>query len=155
MQEPAVALLRGAMQRRRGRGRQQQGQQGQESGGTAAASCSWDQNLGQAPTIDAEEMEGEEEAGATAAAEAAEEGHYSGDGCCVVCYEAPRDAVFLTCGHGSTCLGCAVDVYRASGECPLCRARIDQIVTVGPRREVVGGGEGLVVADVLGPALCV
>lgn len=147
LQEPAVALLRGAMQRRQQRGREQQQQQQGES-------CSWDQYCHAAPTIDAEE-----EAGAKAAAAAAEEGQHGGggveDGCCVVCYEAPRDAVLLTCGHGSTCLGCAVDVYRASGECPLCRARIDQIVTVGRRREVVGGVGGLVVAEVLGPALCV
>ena len=149
LQEPAVALLRGAMQRRQRSGRQQQQQQ----------EGSWDQYCHAAPTIDAEEDEDEEEAGAKAAAEAAEEGQHGGggveEGCCVVCYEAPRDAVFLTCGHGSTCLGCAVDVYRASGECPLCRARIDQIVTVGRRREVVGGVGGLVVAEVQGPALCV
>lgn len=134
LQEPAVALLRGAMQRRRRRALATQ-QEEQEQ--TAA--------YGHYHHHDEEAEAGVEEEGAE------EEG---GDGCCVVCYEAPRDAVFLTCGHGGTCLGCAVDVYRASGECPLCRARIDQIVTVGPR-EVVPGDGGLVVAEVRGPALCV
>lgn len=77
----------------------------------------------------------------------------SSDQCsCVVCYEAPRDAVFLPCGHSATCLDCALDVYRkASGSCPLCRTSIAQIVTLGPKE--VLKGSGLLVAEVAGPTL--
>lgn len=108
LQEPAVALLRGAMQRRR---------------------------LEQQPPSP---CGGDDHGGASCA--------------CVVCYEAPRDAVFLPCGHSGTCLGCALDVYRTPrGLCPLCRTRIDQIVTLGPR--AVMPASGLMVAEVAGPVL--
>lgn len=70
------------------------------------------------------------------------------DRTCLVCYERARDAVLLTCGHGGTCFACACDVYRRSGECPLCRAPIDQIVTVGPPQPLPNG---LAVVPVTGP----
>lgn len=71
---------------------------------------------------------------------------------CVVCYEAPREAVFLPCGHSATCMDCALDVYcQANGSCPLCRTGIAQIVTLGPREVVKGSG--LMVAEVAGPTL--
>ncbi len=132
LQEPAVALLRGVMHKqRRQRAAQEQ----------AALGCGHDYDL-----IDDTEA-------AAAAATGAGDGADGEAACaCVVCYEAPRDAVFLACGHGGTCLGCALDVYQRGGECPLCRVRIEQIVTVSARRAVLPGS-GLVVADVVGPSL--
>lgn len=70
-------------------------------------------------------------------------------GICLVCYEREQDAVLLTCGHGGTCFKCACDVYRRSGECPLCRARVDQIVQIGHRRQSLPNG--LAVVPVTGP----
>lgn len=68
---------------------------------------------------------------------------------CLVCYEREQDAVLLNCGHGGTCFKCACDVYRRSGECPLCRARVDQIVQIGRRRQHLPNG--LAVVPVTGP----
>lgn len=47
---------------------------------------------------------------------------------CNVCYAAESDAVFMDCKHGGLCLECAYDVWNASGECYLCRERIEYII---------------------------
>jgi hypothetical protein len=70
-------------------------------------------------------------------------------GVCLVCCEREQDTVLLSCGHGGTCFKCACDVYRRSGECPLCRARVDQIVQIGRRRQHLPNG--LDVVPVTGP----
>ena len=67
---------------------------------------------------------------------------------CVVCYDNQQNAVLLTCGHGSLCFSCAVDVYRSTRECPLCRSKVDQIVTVGEQEMLPNG---LLVVPVIGP----
>jgi hypothetical protein len=45
---------------------------------------------------------------------------------CIVCFDAPQDAVFLPCRHGGTCLACARKLQR----CPLCRTTIDECMQV-------------------------
>jgi len=47
---------------------------------------------------------------------------------CQICFDKAPDSVFMECGHGGVCFNCALDVWRNSEECYLCRARIEQIL---------------------------
>ena len=47
---------------------------------------------------------------------------------CVICYEADVDCVLYSCGHMCMCFSCAVQQFDTSGECPLCRATIRDVI---------------------------
>jgi protein neuralized len=47
---------------------------------------------------------------------------------CVICYEADVDCVLYACGHMCMCFSCAVQQFDTSGECPLCRATIRDVI---------------------------
>ena len=44
---------------------------------------------------------------------------------CLVCFDNAPDTVFLDCGHGGLCYECALDVWKKTGECYLCRNVFD------------------------------
>lgn len=58
---------------------------------------------------------------------------------CGVCFSMEPDSVFMKCGHGGICYECAVDIWKSTGECYLCRDEIEQILQVEP--EVNEAGE--------------
>ena len=43
------------------------------------------------------------------------------DAVCVICFDNPPDSVFMPCGHAGICYECAVDLYKNSESCYLCR----------------------------------
>ena len=45
---------------------------------------------------------------------------------CVVCLDAPRDAVLIPCGHAFTCTECIARFKKRT--CPMCRAPIQKII---------------------------
>nr|XP_027203468.1 protein neuralized-like [Dermatophagoides pteronyssinus] len=47
---------------------------------------------------------------------------------CVVCYEEPINSVFYTCGHVCMCYKCSVKQWQTSGHCPICRAKIVDVI---------------------------
>ena len=47
---------------------------------------------------------------------------------CVVCRDRARDTVMVPCGHFVTCMGCARECELRSGKCPICHARIGELV---------------------------
>lgn len=49
---------------------------------------------------------------------------------CTVCFEAPINCVLYTCGHMCMCYDCAVKQWKGQngGRCPLCRARILDVI---------------------------
>lgn len=65
-----------------------------------------------------------------AAADAAPlvDGTPRGEQTCSICYEGPRDAVLLECGHGGICCTCALTALRKRPGCPICRQRVTQVV---------------------------
>lgn len=57
---------------------------------------------------------------------------------CSVCYANEPDSVFMRCGHGGICYDCAIDIWKTTGECYLCRLEIEQILQVEPQKNEQG-----------------
>lgn len=57
---------------------------------------------------------------------------------CGVCFANEPDSVFMRCGHGGICYDCAIDIWKSTGECYLCRDEIEQILQVEPQRNELG-----------------
>ncbi|WVZ19905.1 hypothetical protein V8G54_007227 [Vigna mungo] len=51
-------------------------------------------------------------------------------GNCCICYEVKVDSVLYRCGHMCACLKCAIELQCNSGKCPICRAKIVDVVRV-------------------------
>ncbi|EAS06668.2 zinc finger, C3HC4 type (RING finger) protein (macronuclear) [Tetrahymena thermophila SB210] len=49
---------------------------------------------------------------------------------CLVCFDNQPDSVILECGHGGLCNQCALDIWKKTGECYLCRQTISKIVQI-------------------------
>lgn len=63
----------------------------------------------------------------------ADAGSEPGGGNCWICFEGPREAVLLNCGHGGICYACAERCWKLRPRvCPLCRARVMGIAKVAP-----------------------
>lgn len=61
---------------------------------------------------------------------------------CLVCCEAPCNAVFLPCGHGGLCTPCAILIFEQRDcKCTMCRQSISKVITYEQ-----GVGKGLIQA---------
>ena len=40
---------------------------------------------------------------------------------CNVCFQKAPDGVFMKCGHGGLCYECALEVWKKTPECYMCR----------------------------------
>ncbi|EAS05303.2 zinc finger, C3HC4 type (RING finger) protein (macronuclear) [Tetrahymena thermophila SB210] len=49
---------------------------------------------------------------------------------CLVCFDATPDSIFNPCGHGGLCYECAIDLMKKTGECYLCRQKIEEILKI-------------------------
>ncbi|KAL4467530.1 hypothetical protein ABPG72_004598 [Tetrahymena utriculariae] len=49
---------------------------------------------------------------------------------CLVCFDAIPDSIFNPCGHGGLCYECAIDLMKKTGECYLCRQKIEEILKI-------------------------
>ena len=47
---------------------------------------------------------------------------------CVICFEEPRNAVYVPCGHVCCCLVCANDYFNTKKSCPMCRQTVIMVV---------------------------
>lgn len=47
---------------------------------------------------------------------------------CVICYDDPRECLFIPCGHCIACHACAIRIMKQEGKsCPICRGTIDKM----------------------------
>ncbi|PSR94874.1 E3 ubiquitin-protein like [Actinidia chinensis var. chinensis] len=51
-----------------------------------------------------------------------------GDGSCVICWEAPVEGACIPCGHMAGCMSCLNEIKTKKGDCPVCRAKINQVI---------------------------
>ncbi|XP_010466651.1 PREDICTED: putative E3 ubiquitin-protein ligase XBAT35 isoform X2 [Camelina sativa] len=49
-------------------------------------------------------------------------------GTCAICLDAPSEAVCVPCGHVAGCMSCLNEVKSKKWGCPVCRAKIDQVI---------------------------
>ncbi|KAL5542277.1 hypothetical protein UlMin_009987 [Ulmus minor] len=49
---------------------------------------------------------------------------------CVICLDAPVEGACIPCGHMSGCMSCLNEIKAKKWGCPVCRAKIDQIIRV-------------------------
>jgi len=47
---------------------------------------------------------------------------------CVICYDGPKNMLLLPCAHIATCVTCTAQIMRTSKTCPVCRAKITQVL---------------------------
>ena len=40
---------------------------------------------------------------------------------CLICFDKLPDSIIMECGHGGICYDCALDLWKSSAECYLCR----------------------------------
>ena len=53
-----------------------------------------------------------------------------GVGECIVCMDAENTHSFVPCGHKCVCEACANTVMATRGECPKCRAEVDNVMRI-------------------------
>jgi hypothetical protein len=51
-------------------------------------------------------------------------------GQCVVCWDAPAQAVCIPCGHLAGCMDCLSEIKEKGWGCPVCRTPIQQVIKV-------------------------
>ncbi|KAG7578387.1 Zinc finger RING-type [Arabidopsis thaliana x Arabidopsis arenosa] len=49
-------------------------------------------------------------------------------GTCAICLDAPSEAVCVPCGHVAGCMSCLKEIKSKNWGCPVCRAKIDQVI---------------------------
>lgn len=64
---------------------------------------------------------------ASSTSEKKEEGSSSS---CVICLDAPVEGACIPCGHMAGCMSCLKEIKTKKWGCPVCRAKIDQVVRV-------------------------
>ncbi|CAL9756551.1 unnamed protein product [Musa acuminata subsp. burmannicoides] len=52
----------------------------------------------------------------------------SSSGCCVICLDAPVEGACIPCGHMAGCMSCLRDIEAKNWGCPICRAKIKQVI---------------------------
>jgi len=52
------------------------------------------------------------------------------EGICIVCMDKAANAVFMNCGHGGVCYDCAMETWKKSNFCVVCRSEIKAIYEV-------------------------
>ncbi|CAN0886051.1 Probable E3 ubiquitin-protein ligase XBOS34 [Linum grandiflorum] len=52
----------------------------------------------------------------------------SSPSCCIICWDAPVQGACVPCGHMAGCMGCLSSIQGKKGDCPVCRAKITQVI---------------------------
>ncbi|OVA02390.1 zinc finger protein [Macleaya cordata] len=52
----------------------------------------------------------------------------NGSSSCVICLDAPVEGACIPCGHMAGCMSCLNNIKAKKWGCPVCRAKIDQVI---------------------------
>ncbi|XP_020584919.1 probable E3 ubiquitin-protein ligase XBOS34 [Phalaenopsis equestris] len=55
-------------------------------------------------------------------------GNSASSSTCVICLDKPVEGACIPCGHMAGCMSCLKEIKEKRGECPVCRAKIAQVV---------------------------
>eukprot|EP00455_Lapot_gusevi_P025980 TRINITY_DN2741_c0_g1_i5.p1 TRINITY_DN2741_c0_g1~~TRINITY_DN2741_c0_g1_i5.p1 ORF type:complete len:132 (-),score=6.23 TRINITY_DN2741_c0_g1_i5:113-508(-) len=53
-----------------------------------------------------------------------------GNSDCVICMTNPRDTTIYPCRHFVLCAQCAAELRSRKNQCPICRCRVDQLMSI-------------------------
>lgn len=82
------------------------------------------------PSIDASPVDLSSQSIENVAAKPHEDKDQSDAGSCVVCLDAPTEGACVPCGHMAGCMSCLAEIKAKKWGCPVCRAKIDQVIRV-------------------------
>jgi len=54
----------------------------------------------------------------------------SSENLCTICYDSAPNGVYMDCGHGGVCYECALETWKKSENCILCRQRISKVLKI-------------------------
>ncbi|PKU69218.1 Putative E3 ubiquitin-protein ligase XBAT34 [Dendrobium catenatum] len=57
-----------------------------------------------------------------------DDGNNASSSTCVICLDKPVEGACIPCGHMAGCMSCLKEIKEKKGDCPVCRAKIDQVV---------------------------
>jgi len=60
----------------------------------------------------------------------AKDGDAESSSSCVICWEAPVEGACIPCGHMAGCMSCLGEIKTKKGDCPVCRAKINQVIRI-------------------------
>ncbi|KAF2292714.1 hypothetical protein GH714_027238 [Hevea brasiliensis] len=52
----------------------------------------------------------------------------AGSSSCIICWESPIEGACIPCGHMAGCMACLSEIKAKKGVCPVCRAKISQVI---------------------------
>ncbi|OAY28103.1 putative E3 ubiquitin-protein ligase XBAT35 [Manihot esculenta] len=80
------------------------------------------------PSIDSSPIERSSPHMENLTASTQEKGEDGGSSSCVICLDAPIEGACIPCGHMAGCMSCLKEVKAKKWGCPVCRAKIDQVI---------------------------
>lgn len=80
------------------------------------------------PSIDSSPLDLTSPAFETSAAALEQSKEGSAASTCVICLDAPIEGACIPCGHMAGCMSCLNEIKAKKWGCPVCRAKIDQVV---------------------------
>ncbi|KAL6313037.1 hypothetical protein AAG906_022044 [Vitis piasezkii] len=82
----------------------------------------------QYPSIDSSPVDLTSPAFETSAAASEQSKEGGAASSCVICLDAPIEGACIPCGHMAGCMSCLNEIKAKKWGCPVCRAKIDQVV---------------------------
>ncbi|XWS13861.1 hypothetical protein CRYUN_Cryun36dG0075300 [Craigia yunnanensis] len=82
----------------------------------------------QYPSIDSNPIDGSSSNGEKLPVSAGQTKEDGGPSSCAICLDAPSAAACVPCGHVAGCMSCLNEIKAKKWGCPVCRAKIEQVI---------------------------
>lgn len=80
------------------------------------------------PSIDSSPIDMSSPTVGSVPAKAGDKKEDDGSSSCIICLDAPVEGACIPCGHMVGCMSCLNGIKAAKGTCPVCRAKIQQVI---------------------------